>query len=148
MQDDEMYEQRSEAMRRANEGLLAAFGEWLTISKLSDKTVRNHVANIDFYINEFLLYEEPLAPEEGVSRVGEFLGFWFIRKAMWASTSSMKGYGASLKKFYTFMAEINRVAQADLQALKREIKDEMPEWLATLARYDDPEIDVADVWDF
>ena len=31
-----------------------------------------------------------------------FLGFWFIRKAMWASQSSIKGNATSLKKLYTF----------------------------------------------
>jgi hypothetical protein len=34
-----------------------------------------------------------------------FLGYWFIKKAMWAKQSAIKSNAASLKKFYTFMHE-------------------------------------------
>jgi hypothetical protein len=71
-----------------------------------------------------------------------FLGYWFIRKAMWSSASSIKSNAASLKKFYTFLHERGLVSQDDLDSLKETVKEEMPEWLATLARYDDPSIRV------
>jgi len=40
--------------------------------------------------------------------------FWFIRKAMWASQSSIKGNATSLKKFYTFMHKKGLVDKKDL----------------------------------
>lgn len=73
-----------------------------------------------------------------------FLGYWFIRKAMWASPSSIKGSAASLKKFYAFLQEKGLIDIDDLDDLKETIKEDMPEWLATLKRYDDPLIE--DVW--
>ena len=41
------------------------------------------------------------------------------------------------------------MSQDDLDSLKETIKEEMPEWLAILARYDDPSIsDMEEVWGF
>jgi len=52
---------------------------------LSKKTIDKHVSNVDFYINDFLLYEDAIEAADGVSSMGMFLGYWFIRKAMWSS---------------------------------------------------------------
>jgi site-specific recombinase XerD len=76
-----------------------------------------------------------------------FLGYWFIKKAMWASKSSIKSNATSLTKFYTFLLYKGLIDQDDLNELKATIKEEMPEWLETLKRYDDPSNeDMEDVW--
>lgn len=145
--DYEQYEIECERIREANAKLLEDFADWLRQSGLSSKTIKKHIENIDFYINEFLLYEDAEEPQEGVDGVSMFLGYWFIKKAMWATATSIKSNAASLKKFYTFLHEKDLVSKEDLEMLKETIKDEMPEWLATLARYDDPEItDTGEVW--
>lgn len=63
-----------------------------------------------------------------------------LDKELWASPNSIKQIAASLKKFYTFMHEQGHIDADDLQDLKETIKEEMPDWLATLDRYDDPDI--------
>jgi site-specific recombinase XerD len=147
LDDYEQYEIECARIRKSNEKLLDDFADWLRKSNLTDKTISNHVDNVDFYINEFLLYEDAVEPQDGVGSVSMFLGYWFIKKAMWASASSIKSNAASLKKFYTFLHEQRVVSKDDLDFLKETIREEMPEWLATLARYDDPSItDMADVW--
>ncbi|NIR47794.1 recombinase [candidate division KSB1 bacterium] len=148
MSDDfEAYEQACKKIRESNEKLLSQFEDWLLKKNLVPKTVDKHIGNIDFYINEFLLYEDALQPEQGAHSVDMFLGYWFIKKAMWASESSIKSNAASLKKFYTFMQEIGRIDEEDLEDLKTTIKDNMNDWIATLRRYDDPSItNMADVW--
>lgn len=144
MTDYEKYEKACEAIRKANEKLLNDFGGWLQSAGLAEKTIASHRANIDFYVNEYLLYEDAIEAKDGVDEVDSFLGYWFIKKAMWASAASIKANAASLKKFYTFMHEQGLVDKESLLDLKQVIKDGMPEWLATLGRYDDPEED--DVW--
>ena len=147
LDDYEQYEIECKRIRKSNEGLLDEFETWLRRSNLSDRTVSKHIDNIDFYINEFLLYEDPVEPQDGAYSVDMFLGYWFIRKAMWSSKASMKSNAASLKKFYTFLHERGLVSKDDLDSLKETIKEEMPEWLATLARYDDSSItDMEEVW--
>ncbi len=147
LDDYEQYEIECERIRESNGKLLADFENWLREGNLVDQTVSKHVENIDFYINEYLLYEDAVEPQDGVSDVSMFLGYWFIRKAMWASASSIKSNAASLKKFYTFLHDGGAVSQDDLDSLKEIIKEEMPEWLATLARYNDLSItDMGEVW--
>ncbi|MBT9149135.1 MAG: recombinase [Dehalococcoidia bacterium] len=144
MDDYEKYEEDCKEIRKANERLLNEFEVWLKSSGLSEKTINNHLSNIDFYLNEYLLYEDAAEAKDGVDAVDMFLGYWFIKKAMWASQSSIKGNAASLKRFYTFMHEKGLIDKEDLIDLKQTIKENMPEWLATLRRFDDPSIE--DVW--
>ena len=146
MDDYEQYEADCEKIRDANGSLLNQFSEWLEASGLSKKTMRNHCGNIDLYINDFLLYEEAIEAKDGVDEVGMFLGYWFIRKATWASQSSIKSNATSLKKFYTFMNEQGLVEKDALTELKERIKEDMPDWLATLRRYDDPSLSSEEVW--
>jgi site-specific recombinase XerD len=146
MDDYEKYEKERKKIRKANKALLNEFDVWLKSSGLSDKTISSHLSNIDFYVNEYLLYEDATEAKDGVHALGLFLGYWFIKKAMWASQSSIKNNAASLKKFYTFMHEKGLIDKEDLLDLKETIKDDMPEWLATLKRYDDPSAE--DVWPY
>jgi intergrase/recombinase len=148
MSDDyQQYEIDCKRIRQSNQKLLEDFEQWLKQSKLADKTIRSHINNVDFYINEFLLYEGTTEPQDGISDASIFFGYWFIKKAMWASQASIKSNAASLKKFYTFLHERGLVDKDELGSLKETIKEEMPEWLATLARYDDPSItDMEEVW--
>jgi len=148
MADDyEEYEKKCEGIREENAKLLDEFADWSAAKGLSESTVGRHCENIEFYLNHFLLYDDAERAEAGVHMAGMFLGYWFIRKAMWASKASIKSNAASLKKFYAFMVEKGNIEQEELDNLKLQIKDEMPEWLATLARFDDPDIDdPAEVW--
>lgn len=146
--DDEQWEELVEQIRNENAELLRRFADHLAAKNLSAKTIGKHVDNIDFYINDFLLYEEPLLPEEGVGSIDYFLGSWFIRKAMWASVTSIKENIASLKRFYTFMQKIGSISGEDLAEMKADIKRGKEEWLETLKRYDDPGTDMGDVWPF
>jgi len=144
MDDFEKYEDDCKTIRKVNKLLLSDFEAWLQSSGLSKKTTGGHISNIDLYVNDYLLYEDATEAKDGVNAVGMFLGYWFIKKAMWASPSSMKGNATSLKKFYAFMYGKGLIDKDDLADLKETIKQGMPEWLATLGRYDDPSVE--DVW--
>ncbi len=147
MDSYEQYEQDCERIREENEKILHEFKKWLTDKKLSPKTIANHYDNVDFYINEFLLYEDAIDVSDGAYEIGYFLGYWFIKKAMWASKSNIKSNATSIKKFYEFMLEKSKIDEEAYIELKEEIKNNMQEWLNTMDRYDDPEIeDMEEVW--
>ena len=148
MDSYEQYEKDCERIRKDNEKILSEFEKWLSDKDLSKKTIANHCNNVDFYINEFLLYEEAIEASDGIYEIGYFLGFWFIKKAMWASKSTIKGNATSIKKFYEFMLAKGKIDKEDYLELKEVIKNNMQEWLDTIERYDDPEIeDMEEVWD-
>lgn len=136
------WEKQVKQQREENRKLLQNFSDWLSAKGLSEKTINKHVTNIDFYINEFLLYEDVKTPAEGIIEIDKFLGYWFIRKAMWATRTSINDYCAGFKKFYKFMLEKEIVTKDDYQEMLEEIKENREEWLATLQRFDDPE----DIW--
>ncbi|MBL0717169.1 MAG: hypothetical protein JJV89_03875 [Desulfosarcina sp.] len=148
MTDDyEEYEKACKKIKKENKKLLNEFEKYLLNSGLKSKTVDNHITNITFYINEFLLYEDSVQAKDGTNDVGMFLGYWFIKKAMWSSSAQIKSNAVSLKKFYTFMNEKGMITKDDLDDLKVKIKEEMPEWIATMKRYADESItDMAEVW--
>ena len=147
MDDYEEYEAACEEIREDNAKLLEKFEEWLRQKNLTPKTIHTHTENVDFYINEFLLYEDAVEAKDGSDEIGMFLGYWFIKKAMWASPAQIKSNAASLKKFYTFMNEQGEISDELLAQFKETVKEEMPEWIATMRRYDNPDIDsMAEVW--
>jgi hypothetical protein len=129
-EDDD--EKRRQEILEDNGKLLEGFRGWLAAAGLSKRTIGRHNFNLDFYLNHFLLHWHPLTAPEGVSEVRAFLGDWFIHKATWSSKASIKSNAVSLRKFYGFMAEKGLVTPEDLAALKREIKEEMEDWLSQL----------------
>ena len=135
MNDYEKYERECRAVRAENEMLLHQFKAWLEAAGLSETTINRHRVNVDFYINEFLLYYDVTRAHEGAASIGMFLGYWFNRKAAWVSGPVIKANAASLKKFYTFMCERGYIEQSALQFLKTRIKNDMAEWIAKAERW-------------
>ena len=143
----EEYVKACTRIRQQNAGLLSDFGDWLAHRGLSAQTIRMHVQNCDLYINTYLLYEDAIEAKDGAYQVGMFLGYWFIRKAAWSSVPSIRRQASSLKKFYTFLHEQGFVQEEAVQQVRETIKERMPEWLATMRRYEDPAItDPAVIW--
>lgn len=146
MKDYEKYEAECEKLKTENRNVIDGFMKYLELKSLSEKTVNKHVSNIDFYINDFLLYEEPLEPKEGISMLNFFLGYWFIRKALWASVTSIKENITSLKHFYTYLHQNGDVTSEELYDMKQDIKENKDEWFETLRAFDDPNVDLEDLW--
>ena len=140
------YDRRCRSIRMENVVLLDNFELWMRDKGLSKATLKKHRDNIDFYVNEFLLYEYPKHASQGADEVGMFLGYWFIRKAMWANAAAVKSNATSLKKFYNYMLQRGKVDREAVEDMKDRIKEDLPEWVATVNRYDDPLIEPEDVW--
>lgn len=139
MFDYEEYERECDKIRQTNEELLALFEEELQDSGLSAKTVRRHLSNAEFYINEYLLREEPRPMEDGITELDMFLGFFFIRKCMWSTPGTIKSTAASIKKFYKCMLNHGKISKDDYAYLCDDIKENMKQWQTDCAVYNDPD---------
>jgi len=146
MDEYEKYEAECKKRREENHTFLMGFTRYLEDKKLSKKTIDKHVQNIDFHINHFLLYQSPQKASEGVSQLDYFLGFWFIRKAMWASPTTIKENITSLRHFYSYMNKIGQVTDKEVSRMEEDIKESQSEWIETVKKYDDPDIDPDDIW--
>ncbi len=139
MFDYEEYERECDKIRQTNEELLTLFEEELQDSGLSAKTVRRHLSNAEFYINEYLLREEPRPMEDGITELDMFLGFFFIRKCMWSTPGTIKSTAASIKKFYKCMLNHGKISKDDYAYLCDDIKENMEQWQTDCAVYNDPD---------
>jgi site-specific recombinase XerD len=119
-----------------NETHLMGFVKWLKNKGLSQKTIKTHATNVEFYINDYLSYDL-MDVTEGCQRIGDFLGDWFIRKAAWSSCAHIKSYASSFKKFYAYLLEKNVVEQEDYDNLCATIRERMQDWLEEMKRYED-----------
>jgi site-specific recombinase XerD len=142
LDDESEYDKRCQQIRQENAALLGEFSHWLKKAGIGAATIRSHCTNLDFYLNHFLLYADLLTPADGVSCVGEFLGDWFIHKAMWSNKTTVKANATSLKKFYGFLAERGLIKPEEFASLKQQIKDELPDWLDAVERYNNPDADL------
>ena len=127
------YKKRCEEQRDRNKKLLADFESDLREKGLTNKTISRHLDNVDFYINEYLLREEPYPAEQGVTMINSFLGYFFIYKCMWSTPSTTKTTAASIKKFYKSMFDHGNLQQSDYDFLCSEIREGMPDWQAECA---------------
>lgn len=135
----EEYEKKCDEIRIINERYLKEFEDDLLNSGLKEKTVKKHFFNVDFYINTFLLREMPLEMTSGAGDyVNDFLGYFFIRKCMWSTPSTIKSNAASIKKFYKSMFERGYIEKSNYEELLDTIEDNMEFWLEDCESYNDP----------
>lgn len=149
------YDEIVESIHKRNENLIYNFQGWLKRGGLGEKSISKHVDNISFFLNEFVIYQDISEDDEkitlcnaedGIALVDEFLGYWFIKKAMWSSESSIKSNITSIKKFYTFMQSLGLISKDGLKVLNKEIKESKQEWIDAVNRYNNLDVDYDDVW--
>ena len=141
MNDYKLYEENLKKNNNRNKKFLEMFESWLNEKKLTEKTIRNHIANIDLYINDYLNYYEVTKMEDGIGMAYGFLDDWFIRKCLWSSESSIKEMAASIKKFYQCMSEFNIIKTEDYKFLCQEIKENMNDFITSLREYEQEDED-------
>ena len=115
--------------REKNDSYLKVFEEDLIRSNLTQKTILRHLDNVDFYINGFLIREEPLdIKDECGSMLELFLGHYFIYKCMWSSPNNLKTTAASIKKFYKSMSDYGHVSKECYLDICDTIKENLKLW--------------------
>ncbi|NLC03038.1 MAG: recombinase [Tissierellia bacterium] len=136
----EDYEQKCNEIRMRNEIYLEELQKDLLNSGLKEKTIRRHIRNVDFYINTYLLMEEPLEMISGTEDfyMDGFLGNFFIRKCMWSTPSTIKSNAVSIKKFYKSMLNRGYIDKSDYDEVTDTIMFNMDSWLEDCESFNDP----------
>jgi site-specific recombinase XerD len=131
-----MESSRELQIQKSNKQLLESFRGYLEGLELSKKTMESHLSNMDFYINEYLLYDDLIEAKDGIDAIDMFFSYWYIKKALWASQSDMKRFIASIKKFYKHLYELGVVSQDELKKINTIVKEGLPEWQFALDEFD------------
>lgn len=137
--DYDQYLKECKKIKERNYLLLDLFKDDLIQSGLKDKTISRHLSNVEFYINEFLLYMDAYPMEEGLNMLGDYLGNFYIRKCLWSTPGNIKSTATSIKKFYKSMVDHGKVDKEDYYDLCSLINDSMDIWQMDCAIYNDPE---------
>ena len=101
---------------------------------MAPKTVKKHCDNIDFYINTYLLHDKIEKPEDNLNSIDMYFDYFLPRKTQFGSIYDTKNQITSLKKFYKFLLELNRITKNDYNNMLEMIKDNKQDWFAV---YDD-----------
>ena len=137
--DWEEYEKKCDEIRKENEKYLEIFKA--DLKDLSAKTIKSHIENVSFYINDYLLREDAINMADGITYIDSYLGYYFIRRCMWSTPATIKSTAASIKKFYKSMMEHGFVEKTSYDDLCCEIKDNIEFWQEDCAEYNDPNAD-------
>lgn len=137
--DYDTYLHKCTDIRKTNESLLTLFSEDLKKAGLAEKTIKRHLSNVDFYINEYLIRTDALPMKNGVTMIDDFLGNFFIRKCMWSTPANIKTTATSIKKFYKSMLVHEKIAKSDYDLLCVIIKDSLELWQEECSIYNDPD---------
>jgi hypothetical protein len=137
-------EAKQEQVRKSNLQLYIEFQSWFSSKKPSKSTFLRHINNVDWYLNQYLVYGKPIEASLAATLVPEYLGSWSIQKFVNNSNSALKSSAVSLKKFYEFLLEKGQLDRERYQALCKRIKDGMPAWLESLHCFDDDDVDYPD----
>ncbi|XJS10484.1 hypothetical protein ACF3NG_10175 [Aerococcaceae bacterium WGS1372] len=112
------------------------FQENLKSKKLTEKNIKKHTENIDFYLKEYIpRFEWMETLGETAQQVDDFLGYFFIRKCTWSSPTTIKENAATFKKFYKLMLDKGRIEKADYDIMKDLISEGLDEWIADCIEY-------------
>ena len=126
-----MDDKRYKELEKENEALTEEFRRYLEEKYLTYKTISNHVDNVDFYTNTYLLdHYDGVDAVKGIdySYIGDFFGYFFIRKCMWSTPYTIKTTAASIKKFYKFMCETGRVTKEEYEDFAYYLKESIEDW--------------------
>lgn len=137
----EEYKQKCDEIQLRNAAYLNEFREDLLSTGLKEKTINCHCFNVDFYINTYLLREEPLEMTYGTNsfRIDNFLGDFFIYKCMWSTPGTIKSTASSIKKFYSSMLQRGYIDESNYRKLIETIRDNMDCWLNECKAYNNPD---------
>jgi hypothetical protein len=142
------YEKRRAELESANLPLFHGFHGYLIKKRVGKRVSCNHIDRLEFFANVFLIDYQDQALAEGYDEVSAFLGDWFIRKDMGSDEASLSANIETFQKFYDYLRSIGHLDELRHAELQTLIEDSKGDWLHYLKRYNDPSIELEDVWDF
>ena len=112
--------------------------------RLSDKTLYQHVLNIQYFTDSYLSYcvigvhDEPRSADQVTAyNVYSFITDWLPRKGLVVSARQVKSHLASLTKLYTFMKEQHYMPHEKVAAILETMKVDRQEMIEVVLTYDD-----------
>jgi hypothetical protein len=136
--DEDDFEKKLDAEKERNKVYLNEFEKSLRDDGMAEKTIRRHMKNAEFFIDEYLCFYESRHMEEGCEEMTSYFGSFYIYKYP-STPGTIKTAAASLKKFYRAMFTNGHVSKEAYENLASDIKYDMDEWMELCKQYNDSE---------
>lgn len=123
--------------QRRNSELIQAFRDWRAGQGAGAEELEAHEFNLDFYLNHYLQFGSSRGAADGASPdlVRDFLGDFFVHKAMWTDVEEQKSSIASLLAFYCWLEDKGEVPPGSCRGLTELVEAEKEAWFAAMDRY-------------
>jgi hypothetical protein len=120
------YDKQRAGLETANLPLLHGFHQYLIDRRTGKRASCGHIDRLAFFANVYLLdyHEKSLA--DGYDEVSDYLGHWFIRKAMWSDVGALDENIETFRKFYAYLRSAGHIDEARFKELVETIKTPAP----------------------
>ena len=142
----EIYDRECKKIKAKNKKLIKIFKDEMAENNLPKKTIKDQASDVDFFLNEFLLREDPIPMEEGASNLNGFFSY-VIRKCMWSTPENIETMADSLKKFYKCMMDHGEVDEDLYEIIEEEIDSRVRIWQIQWRAWNDPNKKIESVFD-
>lgn len=120
----DVYERKSKKRMSRNQKYIDTFKEDLISEGLSQKRVRNHIANVTSYLNWFIIdYRYCESMQEAVREVSGFLSYFIPDKYIGSTKNLIRENGTSLRKFYRCMAKHGYITEDAFRRVSEDISE-------------------------
>ena len=122
-----------------NNSLLDIFAADLRSQRMSGKIIDDHIFNAHTYINLFLMTgpESPYTMEQGVERLDEYFGYFFIRKCMWSNVKNLPENTESVRLFYKSMMEHGVIEAKAYEKVEATITENINDWAEDMRQWNE-----------
>lgn len=118
-----------EAKRKENENYLKLFENQMKKDGLAPRIIKKHLSNVEFYINDYLLFSSIINIEDGMSEMRDFFYYWFFAKALQSKCESVYAHIDSVTLFYKLMVDQGLANREDYEKMLCNITKYKAEWI-------------------
>lgn len=131
-----------EAKRKENENYLKLFENQMKKEGLAPRIIKKHLSNVEFYINDYLLFSSIINIEDGMSEMRDFFYYWFFAKALQSKCESVSAHIDSVTLFYKLMVDQGLANREDYEKMLCNINEYKAEWIKKFSRHNNSEGDL------
>ncbi len=122
------YETQFELMEKNNQKYFDLFEKQMRKEGLSEKTIKRHLINSKFYVNDFINHYEVYDMKKGCYELDTYFGPYYKNLRPDFTPYTLNENIASIKKFYKTMHKYNFISDDDYKELIDTIRMCKDEW--------------------
>lgn len=134
--DENNFEKLGKEIEEINNLYINEFLLYLNEQNVPVEEINDHVVNVGFYINQYLIALGEYNIYNGMHGYNDFFSYFFVQKCGCRNKEDILEFVTSLKKFYRFMYSKEYILQIDIDKSERTIIKYKDKWLSIVDNYE------------